>query len=294
MSAEGSRARTSEGNRFPEGSRILEERRNSEVRRSLDGDTLRRMTNREYDPLRPQTSMSLLRERDRASPIDNSQARLTGTGTSRRFFPTRQSPVPGADPDASFGTDGYQSPSPANRFLGPNGEPHHRERMLSIPPRLESVPSESIVRKTSAKPAPTISRRPRIPAGTIRGATPFATTAPAPAPTQLSTAVAVGNGSPEKPQRSMSYSVSRSGGAATISAMSGLQAQARKRTISSADPMEPEMESPLEASSGSGTQRLQATITRGRASMDFSADESSASGAERKARRRTATELFTR
>lgn len=78
-----------------------------------------------------------------------------------------------------------------------------------------------------------------------------------------------------------------------MSAMSGLQAQARKRTISHADPMEPEMESPIEAGSGSGTQRLQSTVTRSRPSIDFSADESSASGAERKARRRTATELFT-
>lgn len=39
MSAEGSRARTSEGNRFPEANRIVEERRSSEVRRSLDGES---------------------------------------------------------------------------------------------------------------------------------------------------------------------------------------------------------------------------------------------------------------
>lgn len=39
MSAEGLRAQTSAGNRFPESNRIVEERRNSEVRRSLDGES---------------------------------------------------------------------------------------------------------------------------------------------------------------------------------------------------------------------------------------------------------------
>lgn len=249
------------------------------------------MTSRDYDPIRPQTSMSLLRERGGASPSDNNpMARLASAGPSRRFFPSRQSPVPQGDADGSFGTDAYPSPSPATRHITLNGD-HHRERMLSIPPTLESVPSESIIRKASAKAAPTISRRPRMSVATIRGAAPFSTTAPAPAPTQLSTAIAVGNGSPEKPQRSMSYSVSRSGGAAAVSAMSGLQAQARKRTISNADPLEPEMMSPID--DGNGTQRLRSTIGRGRPSVDFSADESSASGNERKPRRRTATELFT-
>jgi hypothetical protein len=255
------------------------------------GDTLRRLTNRElprlHDSMRPQTSMSLLRERGRESPSDHNPGLLSAVASSRRFFPGQRSPVPPGDADTSFETDAYPSPSPATRHLE-----HRRERVLSIPPRLASVPSESIVRKAQAKATPTITRRPRMSVSTIRGAAPFSTTAPAPAPTQLSTATAIGNGSPERPQRSISYSVSRSGGAATISAMSGLQAQARKRTISSADPLEPEMMSPTEMEEESGTQR-RSTVTRSRPSMDFSADESSASGTERKARRRMATELFT-
>ncbi|KAG8743913.1 hypothetical protein FRC12_014924 [Ceratobasidium sp. 428] len=288
MSAEGFRTRASEGGRLSEtANRILEERRGSEVRRSLDGETLRRVTSHElprlHDQMRPQTSMSLLRERGRESPSNLNSARTSNTSTSRRFFPT-------SDADTSYDTDtAYVSPSPATRHLGD----HHRQRVLSIPPRLESVPSESIVRKAEAKVTPTITRRPRINVSTIRGNMPFTTPAPAPAPTQLSTATAIGNGSPDKPQRSMSYSVSRTAGAAAVSAMSGLQAQARKRTISTADPLDPEVVSPTEMSEGSAAQHMRSTITRGRPSMDFSADESSASGNERKPRRRMATELFT-
>ncbi|KAG8746594.1 hypothetical protein FRC10_004446 [Ceratobasidium sp. 414] len=293
MSAEGFRVRPSEGGRLGESSRILEERRNSEVRRSLDGDTLRRAASRElprlHDPTRPQTSMSLLRERGRESPNDLNSARTSTTSSSHRFLPSQRSPMPANDADTSYDTDTYLSPSPATRQLGE----HRRERVLSIPPRLEPVPSESIVHKAQAKATPTITRRPRINVGTIRGTAPFTTPAPAPAPTQLSTATAIGTGSPDKPQRSMSYSVSRTAGAATVSAMSGLQAQARKRTISAADPLEPEVVSPTEMSEGSATQRMRSTITRSRPSIDFSADEGSASGTERKPRRRMATELFT-
>lgn len=280
MSAEGLRPRVGDTGRL-----IEEGRRNAEIRRSLDGgpgDALSKLTSREstrwHDPMRPSTSMSLLRERGRVSPIDSNPIRQS---TSRRFFPQSSS-----DADTSFGTDSYQTPSPAARVM-PNGE-HHRERMLSIPPSLETVPSESIVRK--AEKTPTITRRPRMSVGTVRGAAPFPTSAPAPAPTQLSTATAIGNGSPEK-GRSISYTVSRSGGAATVSAMTGLQAQARKRTISAADPLD-EVSSPTEMSDGA-TQRLQSTITQSRASVDFSADEGSMSGSERRPRRRTATELFT-
>ncbi|KAG9124419.1 hypothetical protein FRC07_011705, partial [Ceratobasidium sp. 392] len=211
VSAEGFRARPIEGPRLSEAaSRILEERRNSDGRRSLDGDTLRRATSHELprlqDPMRPQTSMSLLRERGRESPNNFNLARSSTTSSSRRFFPRQQSPAPANDADTSYETDTYLSPSPATRQLGD----YRRERVLSIPPRLESVPSESIVRKAEAKATPTITRRPRISVGTVRGTMPFTTPAPAPAPTQLSTATALGNGSPDKPQRSMSYSVSRS------------------------------------------------------------------------------------
>lgn len=234
--------------------------------------------------------MSLIREKGRISPIDGGGARQPAS--SRRYFPSRQSPLPqsSSDADTSFGTDTYESPSPATRHLTSNGE-HHRERILSIPPSLESVPSESIIRQSTK--TPTITRRPRISVGTIRGAAPFSTPTPGPASTHLSTAIAVGNGSPEKAQRSISYTVSRSGGAATVSTMTGLQAQARKRTISTADPLEPEVSSPTELSDASPTQKVHSTTTRTRASVDFSIDEGSMSGTERRARRRTATELFT-
>ncbi|QRW00537.1 proteoglycan 4 [Ceratobasidium sp. AG-Ba] len=274
MSADGFRARVGEN-------RILEERRLSgvEVRRSLDADPIRRIGSHElprlYDPMRPQTSMSLLREREqvRSPTSDSSSRRLPSE--SRRVFPRAESPAMANEADTSYDTDVYPSPSPAARQ-------HGRERVLSIPPRLETVPSESIVRKG------TISRRPRINVSTIRGGLPFTTASPAPASTHISTATASGNSSPEKPQRSMSYSVSRKAGAAIsragVDALAGLSSQARKRTISAADPLEPE-EEPAGRS----------TITRGRPSMDFntSADESSASGTERRPRRRMATELFT-
>ncbi|KAJ1310116.1 hypothetical protein OPQ81_006863 [Rhizoctonia solani] len=279
MSAEGSR-----GNRLVE-----EDRRNVETRRSLDGDAWR-LTNREptrlHDPLRPQTSMSLIREQRRDSPLDSNPLRQS---TSRRFFPSQSSsPAIGpGDEDTSFGTDSYETPSPAARHMPHNGE-YHRERILSVPPSLSAIPSESLVPQASKTPAMT--RRPRISVGTVRASAPFTPTA-APAPTQLSTATVLGNGSPEK--RSASYTVSRSG---VVAAMVGLghQHHARKRTISAADPLDPDVSSPTDIADideGSPTQRI--TTRNPRTSVDFSADEGTVSGLEkeRKARRR-ATELF--
>ncbi|CAE6512317.1 unnamed protein product [Rhizoctonia solani] len=279
MSAEGLR-----GNRL-----IEEDRRNIETRRSLDSDAWR-VTNREptrlHDPLRPQTSMSLIREQRRDSPLDtNNPLRQS---TSRRFFPSQTtSPASGpGDGDMSFGTDSYETPSPAARHMPHNSE-HHRERILSVPPTLSAIPSESLVPQASK--APGMTRRPRISVGTVRASAPFPTPTAAPAPTQLSTATATGNGSPEK--RSVSYTVSRSGG---VAAMVGLQHQhhARKRTISAADSVDFEVGSPPDdIDEGSPTQRI--TVRNPRTSVDFALDDGTVSGLEkeRKSRRR-ATELF--
>ncbi|CAE6520497.1 unnamed protein product [Rhizoctonia solani] len=280
MSAEGVR-----GNRL-----IEEDRRNVETRRSLDSDAWR-ASNREptrlHDPLRPQTSMSLIREQRRDSPLDSNPLRQS---TSRRFFPSQtSSPATGpGDGDSSFGTDTYETPSPATRHIPHNGE-HHRERFLSIPPTLSAVPSESLVPQASKNPGMT--RRPRISVGTVRASAPFPTPTAAPAPTQLSTATATGNGSPEK--RSVSYTVSRSGGvAAMVGLRSDHQHHARKRTISAADPIDVEYMSPTDdIDEGSPTQRI--TTRNPRASVEFSGNDGTVSGLEkeRKSRRR-ATELF--
>ncbi|CAE6520144.1 unnamed protein product [Rhizoctonia solani] len=267
---------------------IEDDRRNVETRRSLDGEAWK-STNREptrlHDPHRPQTSMSLIREQRRDSPLDANPLRQS---TSRRFFPSQtSSPASGpGNGDMSFGTDSYETPSPATRLMPHNGE-YHRERMLSVPPALSAVPSESFVPQASKAPAMT--RRPRISVGTVRASAPFPTPTAAPAPTQLSTATALGNGSPEK--RSASYTVSRSGGVAAMVGL-GHQHHARKRTISAADSVDLEVMSPDDdIDEGSPTQRI--TTRNPRASVDFSVDEGTVSRLEkdRKARRRT-TELF--
>ncbi|KAL5635890.1 hypothetical protein ACGC1H_004629 [Rhizoctonia solani] len=276
MSAEGLR-----------GSRLIEEdRRNIETRRSLDSDAWRstsREPTRLQDPSRPQTSMSLIREQRRDSPHDVNPLRQS---TSRRFFPGQTtSPAAGpGDGDMSFGTDSYETPSPATRHM-PHHSEHHRERLLSVPPTLSAIPSESLVPQVSKAPAMT--RRPRISVGTVRVSAPFPTPT-APPSTHLSTATATGNGSPEK--RSVSYTVSRSGG---VAAMVGLQHQhhARKRTISAADPLDLEYGSPDDIDEGSPTQRI--PTRNPRASVEFSLDEGTVSGLERDRRsRRRATELF--
>ncbi|EUC67320.1 poly(ADP)-ribose polymerase PARP protein, putative [Rhizoctonia solani AG-3 Rhs1AP] len=209
------------------------------------------------------TSMSLIREQRRDSPHDVNPLRQS---TSRRFLPQTTSPAAGpGDGDMSFGTDSYETPSPATRHL-PHHSEHHRERLLSVPPALSAIPSESLVPQVSKAPAMT--RRPRISVGTVRVSAPFPTPT-APASTHLSTATATGNGSPEK--RSVSYTVSRSGG---VAAMVGLQHQhhARKRTISAADPLDLEYASPTDdIDEGSPTQRI--PTRNPRASVEFSLDE---------------------
>ncbi|KAG8690264.1 hypothetical protein FRC11_012817 [Ceratobasidium sp. 423] len=290
MSADGS---TRSGRMSAEGLRpnrlIEDDRRNVETRRSLDGEawiSSSREPTRLHDPLRPQTSMSLIREQRRDSPLDTNPLRQS---TSRRFFPSQtSSPAAGpSDGDMSFGTDSYETPSPATRHMPHNGE-HHRERMLSVAPTLSAIPSESLVPQASKTPAMT--RRPRISVGTVRASAPFPTPTTAPAPTQLSTATALGNGSPEK--RSASYTVSRRSGG--VAAMVGLghQHHARKRTISAADPMDPEVTSPVDdIDEGSPTQRI--TTRNPRASVEFSLDEGTVNGLERERKgRRRATELF--
>ncbi|TDL23172.1 hypothetical protein BD410DRAFT_787483 [Rickenella mellea] len=265
---------------------------------------------------RPQSSLD--RARDRDLRRDSDAASSAQRNASRPSCPSRGSrekelplaPTPNVTPSPSIETfrehDYEPSPTPAVRNQGI--ERRRTVQTVSVPPPLQTLPSESLLQRSiSASTSGKSVRHSKVSTAsnaTVRATSIFpsiATSNPTTAVTQASASA-----SPEKrpfPLRAdTTGSVSRASGRALAGLQKQYERDGRKRTISSTSNMEENLvvASPI-TRSGSETERppesSRRTINRVRVSLDGPGPSNIPSRSpptEKKDRRRTVTDIFSR